>query len=186
MSSLFFISCCIVWVFSETWIFLREIGKLNKGRDQGTRARVAGGVFFGLSAAVFISILPVYTSPFTFDVMQQAGGGLILVGVFIRLWSVITLGKYFRTVIMVQKGHKVITSGPYALIRHPSYTGVLISSAGFAIGVGTLIGAILATAIIFWSLIKRIDVEEKELSQKLGKEYKDYMKRTKRLLPFIY
>ena len=186
MSALFFLLSCGVWVLDELWIFLRELGKLSKGHDEGTRARVAAGIVFGLSVAVFASILPFYTSPFNFDVMQQAGGVLILCGVFIRFWSVVTLGKYFRTVIMIQKGHRVIKSGPYALIRHPSYTGVLLSSAGFAMGVGSVIGVVLAIGIIFWSLRKRMDVEERELSQKLGKEYKEYMKKTKRLLPFIY
>ena len=87
---------------------------------------------------------------------------------------------------MIQKGHRVVKNGPYRYIRHPSYTGLLLTTIGVAIGMENWIGLILMVLIVFLSLKKRINLEEQVLQKSLSEEYTSYIKSTKRLIPFIY
>ena len=87
---------------------------------------------------------------------------------------------------MIQKGHRVVKSGPYRYVRHPSYIGLLLVTLGVAIGMGNWIGLILMVLIVFIALRKRIILEEKVLQKSLGGEYQSYIKNTKKLIPFIY
>ncbi len=114
--------------------------------------------------------------------------GIIFVfaGIIFRFWSIQTLGKFFRTTIMIQKDHTIIQSGPYKYLRHPSYSGIMISLTGIGIATGNWISFILMEIIVFWGLNQRIVVEEMELKKVFGEDYTKYIKQTKKLLPFIY
>ena len=106
-------------------------------------------------------------------------------GIVFRQWAISVLGRYFSGVIGVQKEQKVVDSGPYSLIRHPSYTGALI----FYVGMGLSMQSWAATlvAVIVFGIVYgyRIFVEEKVLINELGNNYVEYKKRTKRIIPFI-
>jgi protein-S-isoprenylcysteine O-methyltransferase Ste14 len=107
-------------------------------------------------------------------------------GVAIRLWAVIALGRFFRPVVVLQSDHRVITEGPYRLVRHPSYTGILLAQAGFGIALGNFLSIAICVAIPLLLLQSRIAHEEEALDSGLGDEYRAYAARTSRLVPGIW
>jgi protein-S-isoprenylcysteine O-methyltransferase Ste14 len=110
----------------------------------------------------------------------------MLLGTWLRIWSVRTLGRFFRRTVMVQGVHRVIQEGPYRLVRHPSYTGFLVSTFGFALAFGNWLALIVLFSIVFLAFLQRIAVEESVLARELGEPYQAYMKQTKRLIPYFY
>jgi protein-S-isoprenylcysteine O-methyltransferase Ste14 len=114
-----------------------------------------------------------------------AGIAVMLIGIVIRQWSIAILGRYFSGVIGTQEDQKVVESGPYQFVRHPSYTGALLIEVGIGLALQSW-GAVLVIAAIFAVVYgHRMIVEEKVLVANLGDSYADYMKRTKRLIPFL-
>jgi protein-S-isoprenylcysteine O-methyltransferase Ste14 len=109
----------------------------------------------------------------------------MLVGTAFRQWAIAVLGRYFSGVIGVQKEQKVVESGPYRLIRHPSYTGVLIFVVGMGLAAQSWAAVFVEIAIFGVVYGYRIFVEEKVLVNELGNSYVEYMKKTKRVIPYI-
>jgi len=115
-----------------------------------------------------------------------AGATVALAGVVLRVWSVRTLGQYFTYVVKVSSDQTVVDRGPYRFLRHPSYTGGLLTG----IGIGLSLRYALAPAIVGGAMLSayliRIAVEERALAAGIGEPYRAYMRRTKRLIPFIW
>ena len=115
-----------------------------------------------------------------------AGPVVSVFGVALRVWAVRTLGQYFTYIVHVSADQAVVQTGPYRLLRHPSYTGGTLIGVG--IGISMRYG--LAPAIIgggmLASYLVRMVVEEKALAEGIGEPYRAYMARTKRLIPFIW
>ncbi|HEY3421472.1 MAG TPA: isoprenylcysteine carboxylmethyltransferase family protein [Methanomassiliicoccales archaeon] len=110
---------------------------------------------------------------------------VMLTGIAFRQWAIAVLGRYFSGVIGVQEGQRVVESGPYSLIRHPSYTGALLIMVGIGLAMQSW-GAVLVIMLVFAiSYGHRMLVEEKVLVANLGKSYIEYMGRTKRVIPFL-
>ena len=110
---------------------------------------------------------------------------LMLLGVVVRQWAIAVLGRFFSLNVRVVEDHRVVDRGPYRLVRHPSYTGVLITFIGLSLAVQSL-GALLVLLIVFIvSYGYRMNVEEKTLLSELGDNYASYMQRTKRIIPYL-
>ncbi len=113
------------------------------------------------------------------------GLGLVILGIIIRQYSIYILGKYFSPHVEIQKEHKLIEKGLYKYIRHPSYLGSILSLTGLSIAFESLLSLIFSLILssIFYGY--RINVEEKELIKIFGNDYLNYIKRTKKLIPFL-
>ncbi len=109
----------------------------------------------------------------------------MLLGVFVRQWAIAVLGRFFSLTVRVAEDHRVIDKGPYRLVRHPSYTGVLITFIGLSLAVQSLGALLVLLGVFVVSYGYRMRVEEKTLLSELGEDYANYMKRTKRLIPYI-
>ncbi len=110
---------------------------------------------------------------------------LIAIGILVRQWPMFTFGCFFTLNIGVQKDQKVVDHGPYRFIRHPSYLGMSLTIIGIGMALQSW-GGILARSIIYSLAIGyRIHVEEKLLVSELGDDYIQYMKKTRRLIPFV-
>jgi protein-S-isoprenylcysteine O-methyltransferase Ste14 len=110
---------------------------------------------------------------------------LMFLGVLVRQWAIAILGRFFSLTVQIVEDHKVVEKGPYRLVRHPSYTGVLITFIGLGLAVQSG-GALLVLLVVFGvSFGYRMLVEERTLLSELGPDYASYMKRTKRLIPFL-
>jgi len=110
---------------------------------------------------------------------------LMLLGVVIRQWAIAVLGRFFSFHVRVVEDHRVVDKGPYRLVRHPSYTGVLITFIGLSLAVQSLGALLVLLAVFIVSYGYRMKVEEKTLLTELGDNYVDYMKRTKRIIPYL-
>jgi len=106
-------------------------------------------------------------------------------GLVLRVWAVLTLGRSFRTTVEVHPEQAVVDTGPYRLVRHPSYSGLLLVVLGFEIGTRVW-PAILLTLLPLAAVVRRIAVEEAFLLAALGPSYADYRARTRRLVPGIW
>ena len=105
------------------------------------------------------------------------------IGIAIRLWAIIALGRFFRGTVHIQHGHRVVTAGPYRFIRHPAYSGMLLAALDLALLMGNAASWLVFTACCLIALGYRIRVEERVLLEALGDEYRSYAARTRRLIP---
>jgi protein-S-isoprenylcysteine O-methyltransferase len=111
---------------------------------------------------------------------------LFVAGLTLRWWAIITLGRFFTVDVVVEKDHEVVERGPFRVVRHPSYAGVLLAFVGFALTLRNWLALLVILLPIFGVFIRRMKVEEEALARALGPRYTDYMKRTKRLVPGVY
>ncbi len=115
-----------------------------------------------------------------------AGVILFVLGLIVRWWAIIVLGRFFTVDVQIAKDHELVERGPFRVVRHPSYTGVLLAFAGFAFSLGNWAALLATIGPIFAAFIHRMNVEEHALTSALGDRYLRYIERTKRLVPGIY
>ncbi|MDP9254255.1 MAG: isoprenylcysteine carboxylmethyltransferase family protein [Verrucomicrobiota bacterium] len=120
------------------------------------------------------------------ELFAIAGVMLFVPGLLLRWWAIIVLGRFFTLDVQIAKDHELVEAGPYRLVRHPSYTGVLMAFLGFALTLGNWAAILVVVVPIFAAFIRRMNVEEGALLAALGKRYAAYMARTKRLVPSVY
>ncbi len=111
---------------------------------------------------------------------------MIVLGIFLRVWAIRTLGKYFTATVVLQQKQTLITSGPYRIVRHPSYLGAFLSIVGCAVFLNAYLSIIIAAILMCFSYIIRIRAEEKALIQYFGNDYLQFSKKTNRLFPLIW
>jgi protein-S-isoprenylcysteine O-methyltransferase len=117
---------------------------------------------------------------------EIAGVVLFATGLIFRWWAIVTLGRFFTVDVTIEKDHELVERGPFRMVRHPSYTGVLLAFVGFALTLRNW-GAILVVLMpIFVAFVRRMNVEEEALRDALGEKYVAYIRRTKRLVPGVY
>ena len=114
------------------------------------------------------------------------GLAVLCLGVGLRVWAILTLGRFFRFVVVIQEGHRVVRTGPYRRLRHPAYTGTLIAFAGAGIGLANWLSVLVLTVLPLAGLLVRIRAEEAALTAALGDEYREYAAHTRRLIPGVW
>src|SRR6266702_4465091 len=177
-----------VWIVSELFGAVlvprlrRRGGATRVKRDRGSGALIIFTVLVSIIFALSLGYAGVGPLP---DWVFYPGIFLMLLGVLVRQWAIAVLGRFFSLTVRVAEDHRVVVRGPYRLVRHPSYTGVLITFIGLALAVQSW-GALLVLLTVFGvSYGYRMRVEERVLQSELGPDYAEYMKRTKRLVPFL-
>jgi protein-S-isoprenylcysteine O-methyltransferase Ste14 len=118
-------------------------------------------------------------------ILIGVGLGMILSGLIIRIVAIGTLKKNFSSRLRIREGHTLVTNGIYHWIRHPAYLGLILLLLGIPVLLSSVLG-FLVMLLIVPLLIHRMKLEEKMLIGQFGAEYEEYMKGTKRLIPFIY
>jgi protein-S-isoprenylcysteine O-methyltransferase len=111
---------------------------------------------------------------------------LFVAGLILRWWAIITLGRFFTVDVTIEKDHDLVERGAFRIVRHPSYTGVLLAFMGLALSLRNWAALLVILIPIGAAFIRRMNVEEDALSRALSPRYTEYMRRTKRLVPFIY
>jgi protein-S-isoprenylcysteine O-methyltransferase Ste14 len=178
----------VVIIVALTVAALFSGGNLSPGEseDRGNRWVLAVFAVLGLAGAY----LPAYTERHGIwlmdgDAVRWLGVALSLVGGVLRLWPVFVLGHRFSGLVAIQPGHRLVTSGIYRIIRHPSYLGLLVGSIGWGLAFRSWVGVIIA-ALTIVPLLARIRAEERFLQAHFGAEYERYRARTSRLIPRLY
>jgi len=167
---------------------------LFKRANAGTTTPADRGSLRLLWGVIVISLVTGYSMPSAFPssnfgpakAFVYGGAMLFSAGLLLRWYSITYLGRFFNVNVAIAADHRLIDTGPYRWVRHPSYTGALMAFAGLGICLcnWAALGAILLPAVAVFSW--RIRVEESALSAGLGDVYERYMSRTRRLIPGIY
>jgi protein-S-isoprenylcysteine O-methyltransferase Ste14 len=110
---------------------------------------------------------------------------LLAIGGALRIAPVFVLGRRFSGLVAIQEGNRLVTSGLYGAIRHPSYLGLLVCALGWVVAFRSIAGVLL-TVLLVPVLVARIRSEETLLASQFGEEYAAYRARTWRLIPKLY
>jgi protein-S-isoprenylcysteine O-methyltransferase Ste14 len=172
---------------------LAKYSQVLDGRKGATKVRGGGWRLAALACLAAMNIV-LYLAPRIVPAAAIrpgaaafAGGLVIMVaGLTLRGWSIKTLGQYFTATVMVSSDQPVVSAGPYRLLRHPSYTGILLACTGVGLASANWAGLaalmLLPLALLLW----RIHIEENALLATLGDRYRAYASHHKRLVPIIW
>jgi protein-S-isoprenylcysteine O-methyltransferase len=114
------------------------------------------------------------------------GCALFVLGLGLRWYSIWYLGRFFTVTVAIHSRHEIIDTGPYRRIRHPSYAGALLAFFGLALTLDNWVSLALIVLPVTMAFRRRIRIEERALSNALGRPYTSYMQRTKRLIPGVF
>ncbi len=160
----------------------------KKPSDRGsTNLLVAAFLVTGLSllAAPVLNYFEIGRLTFSL-VVGWIGIAISLSGFALRLWAYRTLGQFYTRTLRLSDNQHIVRQGPYRLIRHPGYAGLILMWLGAAIASTNWITFAFAAVAILAAYHYRIQAEEDMLITAMGKEYGDYRAHTRRLIPFIY
>jgi len=188
IASSFFEIVCLLWVLSEM-IGSNLVPKLRRKsskidyRDKGSQYIFTGGIFLSVAISFLFALYKILMLP---PWITYMGTSLMILGIVIRQWSVAILGGFFSPTVGIQKGQKIVTTGPYRFVRHPSYTGSFFITMGFGIALQSLGAIIVILCLSSFVFSYRIKLEEHVLIAEFGNDYSEYSKKTKMLIPYIY
>jgi protein-S-isoprenylcysteine O-methyltransferase Ste14 len=126
--------------------------------------------------------LPLWDNP----VVAYMGLLLLIVGGAVTLVGRAQLARFGSGVLHIEEGHRLITTGVFRLIRHPIYAGGVLGVVGFYMAFRSVVMLVLVSLLYFIVIRHRMLFEEEMLIEEFGDEYREYMKRTKRLFPYLY
>ena len=109
---------------------------------------------------------------------------LCVAGLAFCLWARVTIGRNWSGIVTLKENHELVVRGPYALVRHPIYTGLLAMFLATALVSGYVAG-IFATVIVFFSFWIKLGDEEKLMLKQFPDQYPHYQQRVKRIIPFV-
>lgn len=177
---------------SEIFIFVYAHEKKDRkviSRDRGTKWLL----YLNFIVCIFISFYNVSKKAFDFIRMMKLPGfcielgiGSMLLGIVIRVSAVLTLKKAFTLNVQVTSRQKLITLGLYRKIRHPAYTGSILSLVGVALVLRNLLSVIIVFCCCIICYQIRITVEETVLENRFGDKYTSYKHNTYKLFPFVF
>jgi len=177
----------ICWLLSEVLLnrLVRSKNANSKELDKNSLnliwIAIIVSMTLGILSAIYWAVPIIHT-----NVLLYLGSGLIVIGMLIRFIAIRTLGKFFTVNLAIHGDQNLIKAGLYKYIRHPSYTGSLLSFVGFGLSLNNWLSLTIILVPILVTFIYRINIEEKLLLEQFGSEFEDYKKRTKRLIPMIY
>jgi protein-S-isoprenylcysteine O-methyltransferase len=155
--------------------------------DRGTTRLL--GTAFGLGLLI-IAAAPLVNAFAVARIRAPAVGwigiAVVVGGLALRLWSQAVLGQYYTSTLRHAADQPVLVSGPYRLLRHPGYGGLLLAWLGAGLATANWAVALAVTLLMVVAYSYRIAAEEAMLLGALGDRYKKYMERTWRLVPFVY
>ena len=176
----------VLWAASEVVIGITRAAPLGLRRqDRFSGQALIGCLVVALWAGYFLGrAVPGAAITEGRDLVFGLGITLALAGIALRWYAVLVLGRFFTTRVMTTPDQTVVQKGPYRLIRHPSYTGLLLTALGLLL-CSTNWLSLACFVIALPGFAYRIQVEESALTAALGDAYRDYMRHTKRLVPFV-
>lgn len=184
----------IFWIAFAGWV-LPEIfaWKLKRSTDsaaifdRGSLHLVSVLWWIGILAGFLFSLLlPSAVIPCKQPALFFIGISCIIAGIVVRWYSVAILGKYFTFNVAIHNNQVLVEHGPYRYVRHPSYSGALLSILGFGLALGNWWSLGFSFSCLALAYGYRIPIEESALRAAFGEKYLQYAKRTRRLVPFLF
>jgi protein-S-isoprenylcysteine O-methyltransferase len=180
-----FLISYFAWILMEIWIFSRDLRAApGERKDRGSVFVITGAI----SAGQILAFYAPHYWPWARIGLPVFWPGVVLVwtGIALRVWAVLTLGRHFRTAVRILDGHQLVTHGPYRVLRHPSYTGGLMTVAGIGLMLGNWLSFAAAFGGIFVGYAVRILIEEAALTAHFGDAFAAHKKRTWAVLPPLW
>ncbi len=186
MQLLFIIMVCITLLLTQPAMSIDE-SKENKPRDKSSIWFIMGSValiqlFMVTEWAYFRDDFLI----FKWDFFSIFGLILIVFGSVFRLISIKTLGRYFTATVRTQNDQKIIKTGIYKRLRHPSYLGAYLAVIGTTVFMHAYYSIVFSSLVMLLAYVYRIKVEEIALVEDFGEQYKSYQKETNRMVPLVY
>jgi protein-S-isoprenylcysteine O-methyltransferase len=186
------LAAALLWGSIGLW-FLSGVRCLRRGSaseqrdDRGTAvlvtAVVVGAIAVGYTLAVAVRGAAI---PDAGWLTLVPGLVLLWTGVAIGEWAAAVLGRFYRPVVAIQENHQVVSAGPYRVVRHPLYAGVLVTMAGIGLGFGNWLSLAACIVLPLVAYLRRIAVEERVLEAALGDAYRRYAQGRARLVPYVW
>jgi protein-S-isoprenylcysteine O-methyltransferase len=178
-----------LWAFAPEWGIIRrasEGAKRADSKDSGTLRVLMAGPGLALAVAFPLAFVKAWRFPGAAQIpLFAVGVTLILLGSLLRRYCWRTLGEYFTGDVQARVDQPVIRSGPYSLVRHPSYTAGMMMFIGIGLALGSWFSFLLTTFASIAAYGFRVVVEERVLLATIGEPYATYMSERKRFIPFI-
>ncbi|HVP37579.1 MAG TPA: isoprenylcysteine carboxylmethyltransferase family protein [Candidatus Saccharimonadales bacterium] len=174
------------------WISLDTLIVLSRRRRDARRADRLSGLGISLLnwtaivAAVSIAQRGIGVPRWGAELLQLEGLALFAAGVALRAAAIVQLGPFHMPTVAIRPDHRLVDTGLYRRIRHPSYLGAIAGFLGFALGLGSWASVVPVLGLSVPAYLYRIQVEERALLEALGQPYADYCRRTHRLIPGVY
>jgi protein-S-isoprenylcysteine O-methyltransferase Ste14 len=167
------------WLYWFVAAFSMKRGRVPWSRELRIRAVIVAVVFLLFHLGVFRNY-GLTTDPW------RAGVGLVLFafGLGFAIWARVHIGRNWGTPMTQKEEPELVTSGPYHLVRHPIYSGVLVAGVGTAVALSWL--WLIAVALAGTYFIYSATVEERYLTEQLPDIYPTYKRATKMLVPFVF
>ena len=184
-----FATLVVVWACSELWLaWKRRSVDRSRMRDAGTLRLLLVTIYVCIGVAVWLSLQapgqlddPAVRLP-----LLWTGLLLMATGLALRFWAIRVLARFFTIDVTIQEGHELIRRGPYRRLRHPSYTGSLMTFLGFGLALGNVWSLLVLMLPVTVAFIWRMRVEERVLAEAFPAQYPDYARQTRRLIPFVW
>jgi protein-S-isoprenylcysteine O-methyltransferase Ste14 len=178
----------LIWFVPEMFTTRRYHSRAGADiRDRGSMwvllACIWSSVFIGFWAAFQFRSMMIQSAQL---LIFTLGIVLMLAGVVFRWYAIRILGRYFTPEVAVKSDQKIVETGPYRFIRHPAYSGSLLTLLGLGLALTSWLSlaCIMLAAIIGYGY--RVRVEESALCNELGDDYRNYMDHTRRFIPFVF
>jgi protein-S-isoprenylcysteine O-methyltransferase Ste14 len=182
-------------VFAVVWVLgAREAKKARKPLPQGRQWAFV--VLLAIGGGMIVARLAGWTgsggpSPFTAPLWPFSAGRAVAavlisyLGLAVAVWARVTLGRNWSAIPELKQGHELVTHGPYAVVRHPIYTGLLLMFAGVAVLWATPAGLLLLLVVVVGIQLK-LAREEALLAGEFPDQWPAYRAHTRRVLPLIW
>ena len=186
----------VAWLLLVSFVVLQRVMRRGEqARSLQSSATDRGSTKF-LGAAFTLGALALLAAP-TLNapgigevrhgpVIGWIGIALMVCGLAVRLWSQAVLGRYYTTTLRHGNDQPILASGPYRLLRHPGYAGLLLAWVGAGLATANWAVALAIVLLMVVAYGYRIAAEEAMLVSAFGGKYREYMARTWRLIPYVY
>ncbi len=176
----------VVWFASE--IILGRLAKaaLEKRQDNSSLKVIWTTIILSISVGILLSMKNIGSFYYYPIMIHTIGIIFIVCGLLLRWIAILTLRKFFTVQVTIKEDHKLVKTGIFKFIRHPSYLGSLLSFLGLGIALVNWLSIVIIFVPVLFAFLNRISVEEKVLIESFGDEYIHYIKETKILLPGLY
>src|SRR5215471_7528908 len=178
-----------LWIFMLVVWALGAIWTKPSARRQTITSRLFHTALAVLAAMVGVNRRFAYgwlMRPFVpaIPVIVYVGAALVASGIGFAVWARLVLGRNWSGTVTVKQEHTLVRQGPYVIVRHPIYTGLLAAGLGTAIAYGQIRG-LIAVALFLLLFILKIRIEERFMREQFGDDYRIYQEQVKALIPFV-
>ena len=168
----------LAWLVVETWLAsFRELSLPAAPRDKGSCE------LYAISQGTTV-VLALLMPSDTGTVLGIVAFVLMVGGITLRLSAVVTLGRFYSRRVRLLDDHRVVTTGPYRLVRHPAYLGTLAGHLGFILVFAHWLPLVVWVGLYLPMVLRRIALEEPVLFELDG--YAEYARQRQRLVPLVW